>query len=73
MFFLILYIVNRGNNQFLKAIRVIYTAGTVSLAGPASTGSNFHNNVSKNYPQDLKMVKKNAPRDSLQSALKIRS
>ena len=26
----------------------------------------------KNYPQDLKLVQKDAPRDSLQSALKIR-
>ena len=32
----------------------------------------FRHNFSKNYPQDLKMVEKDASRDSLQSALKIR-
>ena len=35
------------------------------------TGSGFYNNFSKNYPQGLKIVLKDAPRDSLQSALKI--
>ena len=40
--------------------------------GPAPTGSDFRHNFSKNYPQDLKMAYKDAPRNSLQSALKIR-
>ena len=37
----------------------------------APTRSGFRHNVSKNYPQDLKMVQKVAPCDSLQSPLKI--
>ena len=31
----------------------------------------FRHNVFKKYPQDLKLVQKDAPHDSLQSALKI--
>ena len=33
--------------------------------------SGFRHNFSKIYPQDLKMVQKDAPRDCLQSPLKI--
>ena len=32
----------------------------------------FHHNFFKNYPEDLKIVQKDASHDSLQSALKIR-
>ena len=32
----------------------------------------FRHNFFKNYPQDLKLVQKDTPHDSLQSALKIK-
>ena len=40
--------------------------------GHTPTKSGFRHNFSKNCPQDLKMVQKDAPCDSLQSAARIR-
>ena len=57
-------------------VRMGHRAGRREGFGSQITSSNvwqvcIRHNFSKNYPQDLKMVQKVAPCDSLQSPLKI--